>query len=537
VRRQDFSFDLPEELIAQSPLPERSASRLLVLDGATGAISDRVMGDLPSYLRDGDLLVFNDTRVVAARIVGSKPSGGRVEIFLERVVAALAGAVRGQAIGWADPAATGASPSDGEPAREELRGRAEGQALVQLRASKPIREGLEITTPGGIVRVVGREDELWRVEVPGPGNALEFFEAWGEVPLPPYIHRSADASDRERYQSIFAREKGAVAAPTASLHLDAPLVAKLEDMGVGRAFVTLHVGAGTFQPLRTDDLDAHKMHAERVSVSAETWDAIRRTREAGGRVIAVGTTVVRALESAALQGTGFLESPASLMELAGARESTESPAAPAAHRAGAEMESASADTTGPYGEHESATAPEVVRGAAAAPAIETELLGARESAAVPRVSSAADGVAAALASETEFRDAHESAAVRDVSATPRGAISFASGDAPRAHVATGTTWFSETRLFIRPGFQFQVVDAMVTNFHLPESTLLMLVSAFAGREHVLGAYAHAVRERYRFFSYGDAMLVMPTYPRPTSGQTTRATDAQAQASAPGQGPS
>ena len=206
MRRQDFSFHLPEELIAQSPLSERSASRLLVLDGATGAIADRVMGDLPSYLRAGDLLVFNDTRVVAARILGSKPSGGRVEIFLERVAAG-----------------------------------ADRQALVQLRASKPIREGLEITTPGGVVRVVGREDELWRVEVPGPGDALEFFEAWGEVPLPPYIHRSADATDRERYQSIFAREKGAVAAPTASLHFDAALVAKLEGMGIERAFVTLHI--------------------------------------------------------------------------------------------------------------------------------------------------------------------------------------------------------------------------------------------------------------------------------------------------------
>jgi S-adenosylmethionine:tRNA ribosyltransferase-isomerase len=380
VRRQDFSFDLPEELIAQSPLSERSASRLLVLDGATGTTSDRVMGDLPSYLRAGDLLVFNDTRVVAARIVGSKPSGGRVEIFLERVTADA--------------------------------GR---QALVQLRASKPIREGLEITTPGGIVRVVGREDELWRVEVPGPGDALEFFEAWGEVPLPPYIHRLADASDRERYQSIFAREKGAVAAPTASLHFDAPLVAKLEGMGVGRAFVTLHVGAGTFQPLRTDDLDAHKMHAERVSVSAATWDAIRRTREAGGRVIAVGTTVVRALESAALSAAGGARAPA---DASGTLEA-------------------------------------------------------------------------------------------------KGAPSTSSQDALRAHAsaATGTTWSSETRLFIRPGFEFQLVDAMVTNFHLPESTLLMLVSAFAGREHVLSAYAHAVRERYRFFSYGDAMLVMPTHPR------------------------
>jgi S-adenosylmethionine:tRNA ribosyltransferase-isomerase len=417
VRRQDFSFHLPEELIAQSPLSERSASRLLVLDGTTGAIADRVMRDLPSYLRAGDLLVFNDTRVVAARIVGSKPSGGRVEIFLERVVTAVAqrAGVAGAGSSGQGQATTG---TQGAQSREGGSPDTRRQALVQLRASKPIREGLEITTPGGVVRVVGRKDELWRVEVPGPGDALEFFEAWGEVPLPPYIHRSADANDRERYQSIFAREKGAVAAPTASLHFDAPLVAKLDGMGVGRAFVTLHVGAGTFQPLRTDDLNAHKMHAERVSVSTATWDAIRRTREAGGRVIAVGTTVVRALESAALQAAGFQASPHAETESPGARESTAASEVPA-------------------------------------------------------------------------------------------------GPPP--------TWSAETRLFIRPGFEFQLVDAMVTNFHLPESTLLMLVSAFAGREHVLAAYAHAVRERYRFFSYGDAMLVTPPHARPpttTTGLTT-----------------
>jgi S-adenosylmethionine:tRNA ribosyltransferase-isomerase len=372
VRRQDFSFDLPEELIAQSPLAERSASRLLALDGASGAISDRAMTDLPGFLRSGDLLVFNDTRVVAARIVGAKPSGGRVEIFLERV------------------SARGSSR----------------EALVQLRASKPIREGLEITTRGGTVRLLGREDELWRVET--PTDALEFFESWGEVPLPPYIHRPADAADRERYQSIFAREKGAVAAPTASLHFDAPLVTKLEKMGVSRAFVTLHVGAGTFQPLRTDDLDAHKMHAERVTVSAAMWGIIRRTRLAGGRVIAVGTTVVRALESAALRigGLGALEDRGS-------------------------------------------------------------------------------GVGAV--------------AMPKAQATEDGPVLLG-----QANIFSG-----ETRLFIRPGFAFQAIDAMVTNFHLPESTLLMLVSAFAGRENVLAAYAHAVRQKYRFFSYGDAMFVTP----------------------------
>ena len=420
MRRQDFSFDLPEELIAQSPLAERSASRLLVLDGATGDLTDRNMGDLPSYLRAGDLLVFNDTRVVAARIVGAKASGGRVEIFLERVKAGAA-----------------------------------SEALVQLRASKPIREGLEITTAGGVVRVVGREDELWRVEV--PGDALEFFETWGEVPLPPYIHRSADANDRERYQSIFAREKGAVAAPTASLHFDAPLVAKLEAMSVGCAFVTLHVGAGTFQPLRTDDLDAHKMHAERVSVSAATWEAVQRTRAAGGRVIAVGTTVVRALESAALhlgrQVSDGGERAGNVGELApNAREQASDAGVLAPSRA------AKAATHA-----------------------------ARESTAL-HVGDPASGV---------------------------GKREVASGGRAAA------IWSGETRLFIRPGFEFQLVDAMVTNFHLPESTLLMLVSAFAGREHVLAAYAHAVRERYRFFSYGDAMLVMPTQTRPTQSGPTK----------------
>jgi S-adenosylmethionine:tRNA ribosyltransferase-isomerase len=382
VRRQDFSYDLPEELIAQSPLAERSASRLLVLDGATGGVADRMMGDLPGYLRAGDLLVFNDTRVVAARVVGSKPSGGRVEVFLERAGTAMPSPRESRAGG--SGSAMGRYNASGEGTGPRLAAGMDPlgsrEALVQLRASKPIREGLEIATRGGVVRVLGREDELWRVGT--PEEALEFFEKWGEVPLPPYIHRRADQGDRERYQSIFAREKGAVAAPTASLHFDTELVAKLDAVGVARAFVTLHVGAGTFQPLRTDDLDAHKMHAERVSVSGATWERIRRTRAEGGRVVAVGTTVVRALESAALQM----------------------------------VESGATATNG------------------------------------------------------------------------------------------------ETRLFIRPGFEFQVVDAMVTNFHLPESTLLMLVSAFAGRENVLGAYTHAVRERYRFFSYGDAMFVMPAKP-------------------------
>jgi S-adenosylmethionine:tRNA ribosyltransferase-isomerase len=303
------------------------------------AIRDATVRDFPNLLRPGDLLVFNDTKVVAARLTGTKPSGGRVEIFLERIVAPQ-------------------------------------EALAQVRASKPIREGLEVTTAGGLVRILGRQDDLWRVAF--PTAALEFFEQWGEVPLPPYIHRPADASDRERYQSIFARESGAVAAPTASLHFDPPLVAQIEARGMSHAFVTLHVGAGTFQPIRTDDLDAHVMHAERVSVSAATCEAINKTRAAGGRVVAIGTTVVRALESAAL---------------------------------------------------------------------------------------------AASAGES------------------------------------GAGWTGETRLFIRPGFRFQVTDALLTNFHLPESTLLMLVCAFAGKAPVMAAYRHAVQARYRFFSYGDAMFL------------------------------
>jgi S-adenosylmethionine:tRNA ribosyltransferase-isomerase len=238
-----------------------------------------------------------------------------------------------------------------------------------------------VTTAGGTLRVLDRDGDLWRILLPQP--ALEFFERWGEVPLPPYIRRAAEPGDRERYQSIFARIPGAVAAPTASLHFDAALAAVLEARGIERAFVTLHVGAGTFQPLRADDLAAHVMHAERTEVGAGACAAIARARAAGGRVVAVGTTVVRALESAALAA-------------------------------------ANAET-------------------AAAPAL-----------------------------------------------------------AP---------WSGETRLFITPGFRFQVSDVLLTNFHLPGSTLLMLVCAFAGLEAVLAAYAHAIAARYRFFSYGDAMLI------------------------------
>ena len=348
MRRQDFAYHLPTDLIAQEPLAERPAARMLVLDALTAAVTDRTVRDLPEYLRRGDLLIVNDTRVIAARLGGTKPSGGRVEILLERALEAR-------------------------------------QALAQLSASKPIRVGLEVETAGGTVRVLAREAELWRIELPAP--ALEFFEHFGEVPLPPYIRRAPRAADRERYQSIFARAPGAVAAPTASLHFDEALTAELDARGVRRACVTLHIGAGTFQPLRGDEVAAHVLHPERAAVGAETCEAIARTRAAGGRVIAVGTTVVRALESAAL-------------------------------------------------------------------------------------------------------------------ATGKGLAPGEEGQAPAL-----VPWHGETRLFITPGFRFQVCDVLLTNFHLPESTLLMLVCAFAGRRAVLDAYAHAVRARYRFFSYGDAMLL------------------------------
>jgi S-adenosylmethionine:tRNA ribosyltransferase-isomerase len=349
VLRTDFTYDLPPELIAQAPLPERSAGRMLVLDRETGGIQDRRVRELPAFLAPGDLLVLNDTRVVAARLFGVKPSGGRVEILLERAVA-------------------------------------EYEALAQLRASKAIREGLQIATPGGSVQVMGRENDLWRIRLPAP--VLEFFERWGQVPLPPYIQRPAGELDQQRYQTVFAREPGAVAAPTASLHFDEALLEELKARGVGLAFVTLHVGAGTFQPVREDNVESHVMHAERATVAAATCEAIKRARAAGRRVIAAGTTVVRALESAALNA-----------------------------------------------------------------------------------------------------------------AAPEGTL-----EEPGAPLLL-EPWSGETRLFIKPGFRFRVVDALLTNFHLPESTLLMLVCALAGREPVLRAYRHAVEARYRFFSYGDAMLL------------------------------
>jgi S-adenosylmethionine:tRNA ribosyltransferase-isomerase len=340
MQRTDFHFELPRELIAQRPTPERSASRLLVLDGNTGLWQDRDFRTLASMLQPEDLLVFNDTRVVPARIHGTKESGGKIEILLER----------------AEDSKT---------------------ALVQARASKGLKPQARVALPGGACALMlGREGDLFRLQF--SCDVLPYFEAHGEMPLPPYIERTPEHADRERYQTVYARVPGAVAAPTAGLHFDAGLFEALDRRGIRRAFVTLHVGAGTFQPVRVADIDGHVMHEEYLQVPEATCELINATRAAGGRVIAVGTTVVRALETAAGDGRKLLR------PFAGA-----------------------------------------------------------------------------------------------------------------------------TRIFIRPGYRFQVVDAMVTNFHLPESTLLMLCAAFVGRERLLAAYAHAVEARYRFFSYGDAMFLTP----------------------------
>ena len=341
MKTSDFHYELPAELIAQAPLPERSASRLLVVPAGQAALQDRQVRDLPSLLQPGDLLVFNDTRVIPARLFGNKATGGRVEILIERLLG-------------------------GDEAR------------AQLGVSKPPQIGSRIALDaGGEAEVLARGDGgFWQLRF----HVAESLEQWlqhaGRLPLPPYIQREPGADDAERYQTVFARKIGAVAAPTAGLHFDDALLDALRERGVQFGHVTLHVGAGTFQPVRVDDVHQHRMHSEWINVGAELVQQVRRTREAGGRVTAVGTTVVRALESALADG---------------------------------ELQPYAGDTT----------------------------------------------------------------------------------------------------IFIFPGYRLRSIDALLTNFHLPESTLLMLVSAFAGKERVFQAYDHAVRERYRFFSYGDAMLLFP----------------------------
>ncbi|KAF1725882.1 MAG: tRNA preQ1(34) S-adenosylmethionine ribosyltransferase-isomerase QueA [Pseudoxanthomonas sp.] len=342
MKKSDFHFDLPEALIAQAPLPERSASRMLVVPPGDAPFADRHVRDLPEWLQPGDLLVFNDTRVIPARLFGQKESGGRVEILIERLLP-------------------------------------ENAARAQVGASKSLKPGSRIQLDaGGEAEVVGRDGEFYQLRFHVPDSLESWLQKAGRLPLPPYIQRAPGQDDDERYQTVFARELGAVAAPTAGLHFDDALLAALRDRGVEFGHVTLHVGAGTFQPMRVDNIHEHRMHSEWLNVGAALVEQVRATRARGGRVIAVGTTVVRALESAMRDGE--------LQPFAG-----------------------------------------------------------------------------------------------------------------------------ETQIFIFPGYRIRSVDAMVTNFHLPESTLLMLVSAFAGKDRIMAAYAHAVREQYRFFSYGDAMLLFPEH--------------------------
>lgn len=342
MRRSDFDYELPQELIAQYPAAQRSASRLLRL--GSGAFEDLRIRDLPSQLSAGDLLVFNDTRVIPARVFGRKPTGGQVEILVERVLDTQA-------------------------------------FLAQLGVSKKPRPGTDILIGDDErLTVLGRDGDLFHLRYDGADGVLAFLERAGRLPLPPYIEHAPDQVDGERYQTVFAREPGAVAAPTAGLHFDETLLTAIADAGVRTATLTLHVGAGTFQPVRVDDLAEHRMHAERYRVDVALCEAIEATRARGGRVVAVGTTVTRALESAAL--------------------------------------------------------------------------------AQDRVGNVAPCEA-------------------------------------------------ETRLFITPGFRFRIVDRLLTNFHLPQSTLLMLVCAYGGQARMLDAYRHAVAHGYRFFSYGDAMLIDP----------------------------
>lgn len=343
MQLKDFSFTLPDELIARYPQPERSASRLLCLDGNTGALADRQFTDIVAQLNPGDLLVFNDTRVIPARLLGEKATGGKVEVLVERMLD-------------------------------------EHRVLAHVRSSKSPKPGAHLRLENALdVEMLARHDALFELQFNDPRPVLELLETYGHMPLPPYIDRPDEDSDKERYQTVYNKKPGAVAAPTAGLHFDENILAQLRAKGVEFAYVTLHVGAGTFQPVRVDDIEAHKMHSEYAEVPAETVAAIQATKAAGKRVVAVGTTSVRSLESAAK----------------------------AAKAAGKELQ--------PY--------------------------------------------------------------------------------------------TAETDIFIYPGYEFELIDAMITNFHLPESTLIMLVSAFAGREYVLNAYAHAVAQHYRFFSYGDAMFV------------------------------
>lgn len=336
MRTEDFNFDLPDDLIAQFPPAVRTASRLLRIE--TDTLTDKLFTDFPDYLRAGDVLVFNDTRVIKARLYGQKASGGQVELLVERVIN-------------------------------------EHEALTFIRASHAPKVGSQIMLADTVpLTILAREQDLYRVRFDVPATVLEVLEQYGALPLPPYIDRAADGADDARYQTVYAQHLGAVAAPTAGLHFDQAMLAKLDSLGIVRAHVTLHVGAGTFQPVRVDNIADHIMHSERYTIPQATVDAIQHAQAQGNRIISVGTTSLRALESAAQSG-------------------------------------------------------QLVAGE------------------------------------------------------------------------------NETSIFITPGYQFKVVEQLLTNFHLPKSTLLMLVSAFGGYTAMRHAYAHAIAQRYRFFSYGDTMLI------------------------------
>lgn len=338
MRLDDFDYELPQALIAQYPPAQRGASRLLHLDGRTGELSDRQFRDIVELVAPPDVVVLNDTRVIKARLAGRKQTGGRVEVMVERILGG-------------------------------------GEVLAQIGANHPTRVGATLVLADAVVAtVLGREREFFRLRFEECDDVLALLERHGAVPLPQYITRAAGSRDAERYQTVYAREPGAVAAPTAGLHFDAALLQALRDRGAAVVTLTLHVGAGTFQPVRTQDLALHEMHSEWYDVPQATVDAVERARAAGGRVLAVGTTTLRALETAAAGGT----------------------------------------------------------------------------------------------------------------------------------LASGR---GETRLFILPGYRFRVVERLLTNFHLPRSTLLMLVSAFGGMDNIRRAYRHAIESRYRFYSYGDAMLI------------------------------
>lgn len=341
MKLSDFNFDLPEHLIAKHPAEQRTQSRLLHLNGNSGELAHKKFIDILDLVKAGDLLVFNNTRVIPARLHGNKASGGKVEVLIERILN-------------------------------------DGTAMAHIRSSKSPKSGAILTMEGGLqIEMLGRDSALFHLKFLTESNVFELLEEFGHMPLPPYIDRPDDEADKERYQTVYNEKPGAVAAPTAGLHFDDDILAKLKAKGVELAFVTLHVGAGTFQPVRVDNIEEHQMHAEYAEVSQEVADKVIATKQSGGRVIAVGTTSVRSIESAAKASSEKLIS--------------------------------------------------------------------------------------------EF--------------------------------------MSDTNIFIYPGYEFKVIDAMLTNFHLPESTLMMLISAFAGRDNVMNAYAQAIQEQYRFFSYGDAMFI------------------------------